>query len=216
MSASARLAGLAPQTIRALQESARASSRGDASTALQYAQAAAGDAPTHPEVLRRLALTQVSTGHRSEAIETISSAVEQRPDDAVLAYAQAIVLHGAGRSDAALDAMRRAHQLDPASIDIAMSLGRALRDAVLDEEAAAVFERVLAAAPAHRDARANLAWVLARLGQTQAAIDHYRGILRAHPDDARIWLALAELNRERLDAGDVAVLERLCDGKNLA
>lgn len=204
-----RLSGLAPQVISALQESAQASSRGDAERAIASARSAVQTAPDHPEVLRRLALALAARGASAEAMAAIARAVAQRPDDAVLANAQAVVLQVNAQPDAAVDALRRAHALQPASVEIAFNLGRALRDRGDDDDAATLFESILAAMPNHRDARANLAWVLGRIGKSEEAAAHYRCILQRHPDDARVWSGLAELQNVQFDVPEIEAMQRL-------
>ncbi len=53
--------------------------------------------PSIPSVLRRLALAMAAQGESAQALATIARALAQRPDDAVLVNAHAIVLQCSGQ-----------------------------------------------------------------------------------------------------------------------
>jgi tetratricopeptide (TPR) repeat protein len=212
---SSRLEGLPAAALDALRQSSRASERRDLAGALNWAREAARLAPDHPETLRRLALMLVAGGPSPDAIALIERAVAQRPQDALLANAQAIVLSRNGRSGDAIEALARAYALQPDSVEIAYGFGRAC--AVQGDAARArpVLERIVAAAPDHRDARATLAMVAGQMGDTDVAIAEYRELLRRQPDDVRVWSALATINAGSFSAEDLASLRRLAKRPDL-
>ena len=84
-------------------------------------------------------------------------------------------------------------------MDYNAGLVRALRGD--SQEAIALFEKAVAANPRYREARENLAGLLASVGRFEDSIVHYRRALEQAPDDATTRLLLARA------AGKVAAAE---------
>ena len=81
-----------------------------------------------------------------------------------------------------LDYYRRAVELDPGNADYATGYSSALVQARRFPDAVVVLRRVLAVAPEHYAAHANLATALYALKQYPAALSEYQWLLKAKPD----------------------------------
>jgi tetratricopeptide (TPR) repeat protein len=92
----------------------------------------------------------------------------------------------------AIDAYRRALELDPTLADAHCNLGTAWYNRGDREAARASYEAALAQHPAHREANFNLANLLEEAGRREAAIHHYKRAVAADPcfSDAHLNLAL--------------------------
>ena len=206
----ARLGGLDEHTLAALAASNDALRQHDPAAAIRAARRAAQAAPDHPEVLRRLALALSAAGPSDEAVSLIGRATQRAPHDAVLANAQALVLDANSRRAEAIAAAQRAHELAPESADIAANLARLLAANDDVDAAVGVLERAIARQPQHRASRVALAGLLLRqAGSSDASIANLRELVRANPDDAWAWSALAEIEQTRFSAADIEQLDRL-------
>jgi tetratricopeptide (TPR) repeat protein len=119
------------------------------------------------------------------------------------------VLEANGRREVALRAFRRASELAPQSASFAYNLGRALSNAGDNDASLKELERALQFDAGHRAASALRAEVLRRLGRIDDAIEQYRELLRRQPADVRVWSAMAALNRDCFDDGDLAAMQRI-------
>jgi tetratricopeptide (TPR) repeat protein len=92
----------------------------------------------------------------------------------------------------AIEAYRRAVELDPALADGHCNLGTAHYNRGEREIARGAYEAALAQDPAHREANFNLANLLEEGGRREAAIHHYKRAVKADPcfSDAHLNLAL--------------------------
>lgn len=92
----------------------------------------------------------------------------------------------------AIDAYRRALELEPTLADAHCNLGTAWYNRGDREAARAAYEAALEQYPAHREANFNLANLLEEAGRREAAIHHYKRAVAADPcfADAHLNLAL--------------------------
>jgi tetratricopeptide (TPR) repeat protein len=97
-----------------------------------------------------------------------------------------------GTLSEAIDAYRRALELDPTLADAHCNLGTAWYNRGDREAARTSYEAALAQYPAHREANFNLANLLEEAGRREAAIHHYKRAVAADPcfSDAHLNLAL--------------------------
>ncbi len=131
------------------------------------------------------------------------------PQDAALANHLGAALALAGRMDAAIEAFRRALELDPALLDAAYNLGRAL-DLRGDAAAAcAALEHALRIDPQHPPARVLRAESLKKLGRLAEAEQALRALLHEDPGAVAAWVALANLRAFAPDGADLAAVGRL-------
>jgi tetratricopeptide (TPR) repeat protein len=92
----------------------------------------------------------------------------------------------------AIEAYRRALELDPTLADAHCNLGTAYYNRGDREAARASYEAAIAQIPAHREANFNLGNLLEEAGRREAAIHHYKRAVTADPcfADAQLNLAL--------------------------
>src|SRR5262245_45779566 len=92
----------------------------------------------------------------------------------------------------AIEAYRRAVELEPTLADAHCNLGTAHYNRGEREPARAAYEAALQHYPAHREANFNLANLLEEAGRREAAIHHYKRAVAADPcfGDAHLNLAL--------------------------
>jgi Flp pilus assembly protein TadD len=138
-------------------EAALAAGHGDAVAA--SIEAAATAHPEHVEPMRVLALLRESRGQRTEAIALLQSALERRPDDALLHNTLGVVQANAGVAEAAHASFERAFALDPQSA-ACENLARMRLDAGDRAGARALFADALQRAPHFPMARLRLAGLL--------------------------------------------------------
>lgn len=93
----------------------------------------------------------------------------------------------------AIDAYRRALEIDPEFADAHCNLGALHYHGGRLEEARACFERALAGEPGHVEASLNLAELFEEQGRNEAALRHYRVALRSDPLRPEVHLGLALL-----------------------
>jgi tetratricopeptide (TPR) repeat protein len=201
--------GPLPDNMRAqLDASENALRQNDRDAALQLARSAANLAPDHPDTLRQMAVALSAHGPSADALAFIDRAIAQRPGDANLMSARAIVLQVNGQRDESIAAFRRASAAAPGSVVHLYNLGRALSK-FASTESLAVLDSALEVDPDHRGARATKAQVLRHLGRTKDAIAEYRQLLARDPNDIKVWSALAAVNRQGFTDDEISALERI-------
>lgn len=102
-------------------------------------------------------------------------------------------------ADEAMDAYRRALQLDPAHADAHVNLGRLLHERRDARAAERHYRDALASQPSHVTAAFNLGVVLEDLGKLDEAAEAYRRVLAIDPDYADAHFNLAGLLERRGD-----------------
>jgi tetratricopeptide (TPR) repeat protein len=115
------------------------------------------------------------------------------PDTALAWFERGCQLDSEGGTlGQAIDAYRRALELDPTLADAHCNLGTVHYNRGERDAARAAYEAALEQAPAHREANFNLANLLEEAGRREAAIHHYKRAVAADPcfADAHLNLAL--------------------------
>lgn len=126
-----------------------------------------------------------------EAVAALARALEGRPDDAEGWGLLGRSYLGMGRYAEAADALARAHRLAPDQVEVAAAYGEAqvaAAEGVVGAEAAAVFERVLAADAREPRARFYLALAKAQGGNVRGALQDWVDLVALSPAEAP-WLA---------------------------
>ena len=143
------------------------------------------------------------------ALVAISQALARGDDDAAMAAltkhlydhptdVAALSLLGramvqAGRPGEGERILRRALNLAPGFAPAAGHLAMLLHECGRGAESLAVVDAVLVADPKSFQARALKAIIVARAGDSQAAIDLYRGLLAERPRESSLWVHLGHL-----------------------
>jgi tetratricopeptide (TPR) repeat protein len=128
------------------------------------------------------------TDDHERAIKDIEAALRAAPDSAPLRarlagfHALAGEKHRTTDPDKSLTHYRRAAELVPGSVEYATGYASALVQARRFAEAVAILRRILASAPEHYAAHANLATALDGLKQYPEALVEYQWLNRARPD----------------------------------
>lgn len=116
---------LAPEDIGALAgRSAAFAELGRHDDALSDALDAVSIAPQDAGALNALCWALVKAGRAGDALPTCDAALEARPDSGAITHSRAAALEQLGRLDEARDLYARAHELDPASREIAADFER--------------------------------------------------------------------------------------------
>ncbi|MCX7628511.1 MAG: tetratricopeptide repeat protein [Methylophilaceae bacterium] len=119
-------------------------------------------------------------GRLEEAQTGYEALLAERPDDARVWRALGVLRVHQGQLDAAIQALRRAQELDPHSAGTCNDLGEALRLAGNLEEAKMAYERALALEPDHAQALNNLG-VLCMQTDAERAQACFLAAIRAQP-----------------------------------
>ncbi len=168
-------------------------------------------APGQPAALATLGQLALEEGRAEEAIDLLEQALAAAPDANALYFPLAMAYRSQGDLDRARAAMSRRGTVgidvpDPlldrlegasAGATAAGLRGRAAFAAGRYLEAAAEFERALAADPDRVDIRVNLGAALGESGQIDRAIEEYEELLRREPDHPIGHLNLSQLLLKR-------------------
>lgn len=152
--------------------------------------------------------TALQRGDAAAAVVAFEEAVAQDSEDPTLRYNLALARKAAGDPDGAERELRGALTLDPGYRDAHFNLGTLLAGEGRLEEAAAHFRRATEIDPLDREAAVQLAVVLDRLGDRQAALGVLDGVLAREPDAAPALLVYASILRSmdrRADARELLV-----------
>lgn len=140
-----------------------------------------------------LALLERSRGQ--EAVRLLQDAVRRNPDDAQLHSLMARTLMRLNNAPAALPAIRRAHELEPDDVQLALEHGQVASRAPGNEEEA---ERTIRAAleldPGNTRAQVMLASHLRLVGELDEAKERCREVLRTEPDNLQALAVLGHLD----------------------
>lgn len=126
-----------------------------------------------------------------------------RPD-AERAFAQGVQAHQAQRLPEAMQAYRRATQLDPAFFDAYYNLGLAATSANNLPAALAAYELALALRPDSLDSRYNFALVLRQSNYWLDSANELEKVLASYPNEGRAHLALGNLYAQQMRQPDKA------------
>ena len=110
--------------------------------------------------------------------------VDLKGDDVETHLELAKALSKLKRTEDALQQLKAAQQIDPSRADIALEIARTLEDAGRDDEAAAAYQKLLAAKDPPIQARVRAGRFLARTHDIKGAAAQADAILAAEPDNA--------------------------------
>ena len=149
-----------------------------------------------------LALTRFYLHDRDESIDWLGKAVALEPNNGRMQRDLGILLHEAGRFDAALAATQRALALNPHDASTYNGLGAALSSLERPVDAIDAYRRALAIKPDYFECWANIAHAQQLLGAPDDAAASYRRALGIKVDyaEAQCGLGLLALSR-----GDYAI-----------
>lgn len=180
--------------------------RGDAGQAEALCSAALSALPHHLAGLHLLAVVELASGRRNQALARLDLALRLAPGEARLHATAAEALASLGRDADGLAHWDRAVALAPGEAQLHQGRGAALHRVGRYGEAVVAFERVVDLVPSDAAAWSNLAEAARRLDRLEEAVAHGRRAVELAPRDraARYNLALA-----LADAGELAETERL-------
>ncbi|MET0232989.1 MAG: sulfotransferase [Rhodanobacteraceae bacterium] len=205
-SAQRRLAGLAPEVARLLDQAGWLLQRRDATGAEAPLASARALAPDHPEVLRLSAVAAIQLRRAGDAIAWLERALLGCPDDPLLLTNLGSAMNARGDAPGAIVAFRRAGELAPNLAAAWYNLGKTLK--LIGDSAGAhdALERALAIEPFHAAARVVYGDNLKALGRIDEAASAYRAALREEPSAAHAWWGLANLKTIPFAAADADAL----------
>ncbi len=163
-----------------------------------------------PDFLPALALmtdVELRQGEAAKAAKRAREIAEKFPKRAIGYSLLGDVAMAGGKTSAALENYRKAHQVEP-STDTALRLIRALSGQEGGKPAQQVAEQWLKTHPGDNPVRKALADVQARHGNYAMARTSYETILRTAPADAQALNNLADVLIRLKDPGAVKVAER--------
>lgn len=137
------------------------------------------------------------------AIVSVDVAVAAKPE-AVAAREEGRRLAQNNQIAGAIQAFRKATQLDPSFAEAWIDLGNTYLAANDPRQAVAAFTGALNAAPDNGMARYNLAYSLRKIEKYPEAAEQYRLYLKAKPNDAEAYYGLAESLRSSGDLNGAA------------
>ena len=188
-----RLAGLAPRTLRMVEEVAAGIDRRQFADARRALVGALVLAPLHPEVLRLQGVLSHLDGRYTEAVTTLREALATKPDDALIMNNLGSALRASGDVDAAIQMFMQATSLAPTLTGAWFNLGKTLKSQARLAEARMALETALELSSAHVPARIVLGNTLLALGEIEASAQAFREALRHNPRAAQAWFSLANL-----------------------
>jgi len=137
--------------------------------------------PHHAEALRWIGILALAAGRPDEAVQWLSRAVAQAPENAAYHSDLGAAFRLCGQLDHAVASFRRAAELDPELPDAHLNLGEALTDLGQYGDAVPSCRRGVELRPDYAVAHNNLGNALARLGQREEALACYRRALELQP-----------------------------------
>ena len=126
--------------------------------------------------------------------------IEARPGNADAHNILGVTLAAGGRSEEAVEALKRAIKLSPQAASYHANLGEVLRQAGQIDEAAEVLERAVALDPKNAQALNNLGIIQYERRKYAEAVDYYRRALQSRPKMAE---ALNNLGNALRMTGDI-------------
>jgi tetratricopeptide (TPR) repeat protein/glycosyltransferase involved in cell wall biosynthesis len=155
--------------------------------------------------MRRVAIARVlSTSSMTSTGTTARSSARD-------AFDNAVALHLAGKTDAAIAAYRATLAADPSLAAAMNNLGALLAPRGHIDDALSLFERAVSVDPTYAEAHNNLGVTLVGLGRFAEAIPHFEAALAHEPDRAAWWNNLGNARVEcfqfaaALNAYDAAI-----------
>jgi tetratricopeptide (TPR) repeat protein len=139
--------------------------------------------PRHFDALHLLGVVHLDRKRSADAVEYLTRAVRERPDDAQVHYHLGTALLELKRYEQAAVALQRAVALRPRDPSALTNLGNALAGSARHAEAIACYAQVLAADGSDAPAHFNLGRSLAALDRVEEAIASFRAALMHAPAD---------------------------------
>jgi tetratricopeptide (TPR) repeat protein len=205
-----RLRGLSPHAANLLRDIDLRLQRGDLDGAERALIAVVVLAPDHAETLRLQGLAEHRRGRHAQAAAIYAQALAGDPDNAAVLSQSGELAADMGDMDNAFARLRRATDLAPQQAELWFRLGTVLDRQAHNEEALEVAHRVFALDPKHRLVRILLARNLHALGRIDEAAAQYRKLVaEGGPRAYQAWFSLVDLKTVRIDAAEIAALERL-------
>jgi Tfp pilus assembly protein PilF len=155
--------------------------------------------PTHARAHNNLGLIMLEEGRLANAAAQFQAAAELEPRLAIAWLNWGAALARQGRFEEAISRLEEAARLDPGSAATEDHLGRAWAALKQWDRAEKAFRRAVDLDPRKLDFRADLAWALWHLGQTDASATEYATVVAA--DES--WPETARDNAERLATNEV-------------
>jgi tetratricopeptide (TPR) repeat protein len=139
-----------------------------------------------------LAQGQIRRHQFAEAERTLSTVLERRPEDPLALEWLALVRAGQGRTDEAIDVLRRVVAASSGRAEAEYNLGRLLATRGRPAEAEVPLLRAVAARPNFAVAWHHLGEVRAALGRKKEALDCWRRALEIDPTQTASYLSLGK------------------------
>ena len=198
---------MSPAVSRMLREVSRLLDAGQADKARQLLAGVIVLAPSHISVLRLEAAIHLRLGAYAEALKVLAIIIRDHPQDAASLSATASAQAGMGRLDLAIETLRQLCEISPgpsSQIDLAIMYDRHGDH----QEALDVADLVLEKNPRHAQAGLLRARSLQALGRITETAQQYRQLIADGTDNARAWFGLVDIKTVRLEADELARLER--------
>jgi tetratricopeptide (TPR) repeat protein len=139
-----------------------------------------------------LAQGQIRRHQFAEAERSLSAVLERRPEDPLALEWLALARAGQGRTDEAIDVLRRVVAVSSGRAEAEYNLGRLLATRGRPTEAEAPLLRAVAARPNFAVAWHHLGEVRAALGRGKEALDCWRRALEIDPTQTASYLSLGK------------------------
>lgn len=157
----------------------------------------------------QIALQHHQAGRFTEAEGIYRQILAQQPNYHPALHLLGVLAHQVNQNDVALDLIRRAVQLSPATAEYPSNLAMVLSALGRYQEAADSARSALRLRPEFADAQVNLGYALALLGESDQAISAFREAIRIAPDNAQAHGNLARtLQRNGMLAEAIAAFGR--------
>jgi tetratricopeptide (TPR) repeat protein len=210
------LRGLPPRTAAMLADAARLVDRQDYAGAERALTGALVLAGSHPETLRLHGLIHHRRGQHAQADAIYRQGLALHPVDATLISQLGDLKADMGDLEGAFALLRRACELAGGEASVWLRLGILLDKQAQHEEALAVGRRIVEIQPDHHLGRLLIARNLHALGRIEETAAEYRRIIALGGDRVyQAWFSLVDLKTIRLDAAEIAALERLAQDPRL-
>lgn len=146
--------------------------------------------PSSPEVKQAIEALQAEDFEQAKAI--LAPAVERSPEDAQAVFYLGVAESGLGETDAAIDHLQRALELDPKLSDAALNLSALLLDQERYDEAQSAAEKGLAVAPADVGLMQNKALSLLMTGKEAEAAPLLAKVVEKSPEAEEVRFMYAQ------------------------
>jgi tetratricopeptide (TPR) repeat protein len=153
-----------------------------------------------------LGLCHLRLGNTADAIVAFTKAAQIDPVDATNPLYLAAIYRAADKLDKAIDYYRKALHLDPFLQRATLELGELLQQARRHQQAAEIFQRLVALEDSSKARRlAGRAYLAA--DEPTAAAQHFERLLEDEPGDFEGNLRLAQIALDRYESGEADVQE---------